>query len=187
MENFYGILTSFGLSTSAGLNAYLPLLIVALLGRFTNLIRLNEPFDALTSWWVIALLSVLLAIEVLADKIPVIDSINDVVQTFVRPVAGAILFAANANTIADIHPILAMICGVLVSGVVHVAKTTARPVVTAASAGTANPVVSTVEDILSAATAFLAILLPVLLALVLLTSAAIIGWWLWSIRRRKRV
>ena len=186
MENVLGIFTSFGLSTSAGLNAYLPLLIVALTARFTDWIRLNESFNALTSWWVIGILSVLLIIEILADKIPVVDSANDVIQTVVRPVAGAVLFAANVNTIADIHPILAMLCGLLVSGTVHVAKSTARPMVTAASVGTANPVVSTVEDVVSAATAFLSILLPVIVAIVLLFAAAIIGWWLWSINKRKQ-
>jgi hypothetical protein len=128
----------------------------------------------------------LLAIEILADKIPAVDSINDVVQTFVRPTAGAILFAANANTIADIHPILAMLCGVLVSGTVHVAKSTARPMVTAASVGTANPVVSTAEDLISAVTAFLAILLPTILAIVLLLAVVIIGWWLMARHRRRQ-
>ncbi|MBN1135999.1 MAG: DUF4126 domain-containing protein [Anaerolineae bacterium] len=187
MDSFIGILTSFGLSTSAGLNAYLPLLIVALVGRFTDWIRLNEPFDALTSWWAIGVLVVLTAIEVLADKIPVVDSTNDVIQTFVRPVAGAILFAANTNAIADIHPVLAMVCGLLIAGTVHVVKSAARPAVTAATAGVGNPIVSTGEDILSGVTAFLSILLPVLLAIVLLVATAIIGWWLWSIRRHKRV
>jgi hypothetical protein len=67
MDAFTGILTSFGLSSSAGLNAYLPLLIVAFLSRFTDLIRLNEPFDALESWWTIGVLIVLAAIEFLAD------------------------------------------------------------------------------------------------------------------------
>lgn len=187
MDSFLGIFTSFGLSTSAGLNAYLPLLIVALVSRFTDWIRLNEPFDALESWWVIGVLIVLLAIEVLADKIPVVDSTNDVIQTFVRPVAGAILFAANANAIADVHPVLAMICGLLLAGGVHVIKATARPVVTAATGGTANPVVSTAEDILSALTAFLAILLPTLLATVLLLAVLIIGWWLWTRSHRRTV
>ena len=83
MESFYGIFTSFGLSTSAGLNAYLPLLIVALLGRFTNLIRLNEPFAALTSWWVIALLSILLTIEILADKKGIAEADEDPPDTSV--------------------------------------------------------------------------------------------------------
>ena len=186
MENVLGIFTSFGLSTSAGLNAYLPLLIVALVARFTDWIRLNEGFNALTSWWVIGLLVILLVVEILADKIPVVDSANDVIQTVVRPTAGAVLFAANANAIADIHPILAMLCGVLIAGTVHVAKASARPMITAASAGTANPVVSTTEDVVSAATAFLSILLPVILAIVLLTAALIIGWWLWAINKRKR-
>jgi hypothetical protein len=185
MQNIVGVFTSFGLSTSAGLNAYLPLLIVALVARFTDWIELNESFQTLTSWWVIGLLVILLLVEILADKIPVVDSANDVIQTVVRPTAGAVLFAANANAISDIHPILAMLCGLLISGSVHIAKASARPVVTAASAGTANPIVSTGEDLLSAATAFLSILLPVLLAIVLLLAASIIGWWLWSIRRRR--
>jgi hypothetical protein len=187
MESIAGIFTSFGLSTSAGLNAYLPLLIVALIGRFTDWIDLNQPFDALTSWWAIGVLVVLTAVEVLADKIPVVDSANDVIQTLVRPIAGAILFAANTNAIADIHPVLAMVCGLLVAGTVHVVKSTARPVVTASTAGTANPMVSTGEDILSAATAFLSILLPVIIAVVLLIATLVIGWWLWSIRRRRQL
>jgi len=187
MDPFSGILTSFGLSSSAGLNAYLPLLIVALLSRFTDLIRLNEPFDALASWWTIGVLIVLATVEFLADKIPVVDTINDVVQTLIRPIAGAILFAASSNAIADVHPVLAMACGLLVAGTVHVVKATARPLVTAATAGTGNPVVSSIEDVLSAATAFLSVLLPALIGLVLLLAVSIIGWWLWRLDRRRSV
>jgi hypothetical protein len=186
MEGFLGIFTSFGLSTSAGLNAYLPLLIVALVARFTDWIDLNEPFDVMTSWWIIGALVVLLTIEILADKIPVVDSVNDGIQTFVRPVAGAILFAANANAIADVHPVLAMICGLILAGAVHVAKSTARTAVTATTAGTANPILSTGEDVLSAFTAFLSILMPTLLAIVLLVATLIIGWWLWVRHQRRR-
>jgi len=51
-QAFLSLATAFGLSTSAGLNAYIPLLIVALLARFTSLVTLNEPWDALSSWWV---------------------------------------------------------------------------------------------------------------------------------------
>jgi hypothetical protein len=187
MDPFSGILTGFGLSSSAGLNAYLPLLIVALLSRFTDLIRLNEPFDALASWWTIGVLIVLATVEFLADKIPVVDTINDVVQTLIRPIAGAILFAASSNAIADVHPVLAMACGLLVAGTVHVVKATARPLVTAATAGTGNPVVSSIEDVLSAATAFLSVLLPALFGAVLLFAVCIIGWWLWRLDRRRSV
>ena len=161
IEALTNIITSFGLSASAGLNAYIPLLIVALLARFTDLIRLNETFDALTNTWVIALLLVLTLIETLVDKIPAVDTINDGIQTFVRPAAGAILFAASSNVISDIHPALSVICGILVAGAVHVVKATARPVVTATTAGTANPLVSTAEDITSGLVSVLAILAPI--------------------------
>jgi hypothetical protein len=60
-------------------------------------------------------------------------------------------------------------------------------VVTATTAGTGNPVVSTIEDVVSALTAFLAILLPTLLAVVLLLAVIIIGWWLWKRQQRRAV
>ena len=183
IEAFSHIATSFGLSVSAGLNAYLPLLVVALTARFfPNLIKLNEPWNVMTSWWVIGTLVVLLLIEMTVDKIPAVDSINDVIQTFVRPVAGAILFAASSNVIADIHPVLAMICGLLLAGGVHAAKATVRPVVTGASGGTLNPVVSLAEDIVSLATSVLAILMPILIVLLILLVLLVGLLWY---RRRK--
>lgn len=180
MEGLLSVFTAFGLSSSAGLNAYVPLLVVALVARFTDHITLNSPWDALESWWVIGVLVVLLLIELLVDKIPAVDSVNDAIQTFIRPVAGAVLFAASAGVISDAHPVLAMICGLLVAGGVHTVKATARPVITATTAGVANPVVSTVEDVLSLAMAVLAILVPILGFLLLLLVI------LWFIRRRRR-
>ncbi len=168
MDGLLSVFTAFGLSTSAGLNAYLPLLVVALLARFTDLITLKPPWDTLESWWVIGVLVVLLLIEILVDKVPAVDSVNDGIQTFVRPVAGAVLFAASAGVITDAHPVLALVCGLLVAGSVHAVKATARPVVTATTAGVGNPVVSTAEDVLSLVLAVLAILLPILGLLLLL-------------------
>ncbi len=168
MEGLLSVFTAFGLSTSAGLNAYLPLLVVALLARFTDLITLKPPWDTLESWWVIGVLAVLLLIEILVDKVPAVDSVNDGIQTFVRPIAGAVLFAASAGVITDAHPVLALVCGLLVAGGVHAVKATARPVVTATTAGVGNPVVSTAEDVLSLVLAVLAILLPILGLLLLL-------------------
>ena len=102
MESLFGVFTAFGLASSAGLNAYIPLLVVALLARFTDLITLKPPWNTLESWWVIGVLIVLLLIEVVADKVPVVDSINDGIQTFIRPVAGAVLFAGSAGVITDV-------------------------------------------------------------------------------------
>lgn len=190
MEGLLSIFTAFGLSSSAGLNAYVPLLVVALLARVTNLITLEPPWSALESWWVIGVLVVLLLIEILVDKVPAVDSVNDAIQTFVRPVAGAILFAASASVISDTHPILALISGLLVSGGVHAVKATARPIITGTTAGTLNPVVSTLEDVLALVIAILSILVPILCALLMLLLAigivrrlrrrhrqATPGWW----------
>jgi hypothetical protein len=185
MTELWNVFTAFGLSTSAGLNAYLPLLVVALLARFTNLIKLQDPWTALTNWGVIGLLVVLLVVETVADKVPAVDTINDTIQTLVRPVAGAILFAASSNVISDIHPALAMACGLLVAGGVHAAKATARPLITATTAGVANPVVSTAEDTVALITSLVAILAPMILALAMLLAVVTIAWWLHA-RQRER-
>ncbi len=178
------ILTAFGLATAAGLNAYLPLLVVALVARFTDLLTLEPPWDTLESWWVIGALAVLLVIEMLVDKVPAVDSINDAIQTFIRPVAGAILFAASAGIVSDASPVLSLVCGLLIAGSVHAAKATARPIVTGTTAGTLNPVVSVLEDIVSLVVAVVAIVLPVLALLML--AVAIIWFIRWLRRRRER-
>ncbi|MBM3134980.1 MAG: DUF4126 domain-containing protein, partial [Chloroflexi bacterium] len=164
-----------------GLNAYLPLLIVGLVARFTNLIKLNEPFDLLTNGWVLGVVGALLLIEIFVDKVPAVDTVNDIIQTFVRPAAGAILFAAASNTIADIHPVLAMICGILAAGSVHAVKATARPVVTTVSAGTLNPVVSAAEDVVSGTVTVVSIIVPLLGVALLVLLLILFLWW-----RRKR-
>jgi hypothetical protein len=181
IEAFSNVFTAFGLSTAAGLNAYLPLLIVALLARYTDLITLKEPWNVLESPWIIGLLVVLLVIEVLADKVAGIDHINDAIQTFIRPAAGAVLFAANGNVISDLHPVLALGLGVLAAGSVHAVKATARPAITVTTAGLGNPVVSVLEDIISAALTIMAILVPLLTVLVIVLMAILFVRW-----RRKR-
>ncbi len=181
LEALSNIFTAFGVSASAGLNAYLPLLIVGLVARFTNLIKLNEPFDLLTNGWVLGLVGALLLIEIFVDKVPAVDTVNDIIQTFVRPAAGAILFAAASNTISDIHPVLAMICGILAAGSVHAVKATARPVVTTVSAGTLNPVVSVAEDVVSGTVTVLSIVAPLLGVVLLVLLLILFLWW----RRRR--
>ncbi len=166
MELLTGIFSAFGLSASAGLNAYIPLLAVSLLARFTDLIELQSPWDTLTSWWVIGLLVVLGTIEFFADKIPAVNHINDIIQTFVRPAAGAIVFAASANVVTEMNPILSLISGLLVAGGVHTVKAAAvRPAISATTGGLGNTPVSILEDIISTIMSILAILLPFLVGI----------------------
>lgn len=136
------------------------------------------------SWWAIGIIAVLLVIEMLVDKVPAVDTVNDVIQTFVRPAAGAVLFAANANIVTDVHPLLALGAGLVVAGGVHAVKGVARPVVTATTAGTGNWLVSILEDIVAFFTSVLAIFLPIL-GVILLVCVFYFGIRLYQ-RRKKR-
>jgi hypothetical protein len=185
MELLTGIFTAFGLSASAGLNAYIPLLLVGLLAKYTNLINLSQPWDTLANPWIILLLSVLVIIEMLADKVPAVNHINDLIQTLIRPAAGAIAFAASANVVTDVSPVLALAAGLLVAGTVHVAKAGAvRPMVTATTGGAGNIPVSIAEDIVSTVLSFLAIIMPILVGTLMIVIAAFIIYWLY--RRANR-
>jgi hypothetical protein len=178
------VLSAFGLSASAGLNAYIPLLVVALLAKFTSLIQLGKPWDALTSWWTIGILIILSLIEFFADKVPAINHVNDLIHTIIRPAAGAIVFAASTQAVTHIHPVVALILGLFVSGGVHAVKSLAiRPAVTAATGGAGNIPVSILEDLVSSVTSILAVLMPVLIGFFLLLLAILLVWFF--IRRRK--
>lgn len=185
MDLLTGIFTAFGLSASAGLNAYIPLLLVGLLARYTNLLHLNQPWDTLASPWIILLLCVLVIIEMLADKIPAVNHVNDLIQTLIRPAAGAIAFAASANVVTNVSPVLALAAGLLVAGTVHVAKAGAvRPMVTATTGGVGNVPVSIAEDVVSTVLSLLAIVVPLLVGTLLIVFAAFIIYWLY--RRSNR-
>lgn len=185
MELLTGIFTAFGLSASAGLNAYIPLLLVGLLAKYTNLIHLNEPWDTLANPWIILLLCILVIIEMLADKVPAVNHINDLIQTLIRPAAGAIAFAASANVVTNVSPVLALAAGLLVAGTVHVAKAgVVRPMVTATTGGVGNIPVSIAEDAVSTVLSFLAIALPLLVGTLMIVLAAFILYWLY--RRTNR-
>lgn len=186
MDALLGVFSAFGLSASAGLNAYIPLLIVGVLAHYTKLIQLKAPWDLLANPWILIMLGILLIIEMLADKIPVVNHINDLIQTIVRPAAGAIAFAASTNVVQGVNPVLAMACGLLVAGSVHLAKSAAvRPLVTATTAGAGNVPVSIAEDLTSTVVSFLSILLPIAIAILMGIVVLLLLWW-WARRRSNR-
>lgn len=166
------VLTGSGLAASAGLNAYIPLLLMGLLSRYTDLVELPSGWQWLGNGWVVLILAVLLAVEVVADKVPVVDHVNDVVQTVVRPTAGGLAFGAGAGsetvTVSDpdtffsTHQWVPVVVGVLIALGVHLLKAAARPVINATTAGVGAPVASTAEDATSVVMSVVALLLPVL-------------------------
>ena len=183
MDLISGLFSAFGLSASAGLNAYIPLLVIALLARFTNLIRLHEPWNSLTSWWVIGVLVLLSLVEFFADKIPAVNHVNDLIQTFIRPAAGAVVFAASAGVVSNLHPVLSLLAGLLVAGSVHTVKATAiRPAVTVTTGGAGNIPVSILEDILSTLVSILSVVIPVLFGILFIL---LLGWLVWRLAQRR--
>jgi hypothetical protein len=174
-----------GLAFAAGLNAYIPLFMIGLAARFlpAKMVVLSPSFQFLSSDWCLVLLGFLLVIEFLADKIPVVDHVNDLVQTLVRPAAGAVLFAAGTGTVQHFDPRLAMALGFLAAGSVHGMKMAFRPFVTATTGGLGNPVVSLVEDVVSFITTLFALLLPVAVLGVLVAFAVFVAR---RLRRRRR-
>lgn len=175
-----GIFSAFGLAASAGLNAYIPLLTVALLARFTDLIELAKPWDALESWWIIGLLSVLVIVEFVSDKVPAVNHVNDAIMTFIRPAAGAVAFAASTSVIKGISPVFALAMGLLVAGSVHTVKSVVvRPTVSMATATAGNVPVSMAEDAVATVTSVLAVVVPVFIACALVLFTAWIIWFFW--------
>ncbi len=186
MDALFGIMTAFGLSASAGLNAYIPLLVVGVIAHYTNWINLKSPYNLLANPWVLIVVGILLIVEMLADKIPAVNHINDIIQTGIRPAAGAIIFAASAHVITNVHPVIAIICGLLVSGSVHVVKSAAiRPAVTATTGGAGNIPVSIAEDVVATGLSILSIMIPALVAVFLVLFVVLIIWWLWRRTNRK--
>lgn len=115
---------------------------------------------------------VLLTVELVADKIPVVDSINDVLQTLVRPTSGGIVFASGlgpGEVLDDSGELnwVAIISGVVIALAIHVLKSFARPLIGGTTGGLGNPVVSTLEDSTSLTMSLSALVLPAL-AVVLL-------------------
>jgi hypothetical protein len=179
MDALLNICSAFGLSGAAGLNAYIPLLTISIMQK-CGVIALAKPYDILGQWWVIILLAVLLAVELIADKIPSVDHVNDIIHSFIRPTAGALIFAAEMGHVTAVHPGVWLVIGLLFAGSIHVGKTVARPIVNLSTAGIGAPIVSTVENVVSITLSIMAFVAPIVAAILLVVFA-----WLLIVLFRK--
>lgn len=186
-------LTGMGLSAAAGLNAYIPFMVVALIARFTDVITLPESFSWIESPWAIGVGAVLLLTELVLDKIPAVDTVNDAIQTFIRPSMGGLIFAATTaaedldrSTWMGENPWVGVVLGIAVSGLVHSGKMAARPAINAGTLGMGAPVVSTAEDGASVGLSLVAIFIPVLVVVALLALGGLLVWLWLRVRRWKR-
>lgn len=181
------LLNGIGLALPAGLNAYIPILGLAMAQRM-HWVTLPKPWDMLGEWWAILIIAGLLAIEIMADKVPTADHVNDIVQTFVRPAAGAVLMLATTGVLGKGDPVwttVVVILGIVLAGGVHAVKAASRPVVNVTTGGVGAPVASLTEDIVAAVITFLAILVPIVAIVGLLLVLAIAGWQIWKWRKKR--
>lgn len=154
------ILTGIGLAAGSGLNAYLPLLILALADRFTTVVELDTPWDILSSFWGLVALLLVLPLELIPDKIAKVDHLSDLLHSAIRPAAGAAAFMAVAGQVEDFQVVIGFLLGLAIAGAVHWMKMQSRPAITETTRGIGNPIVSLVEDALAVVFAIVAIFVP---------------------------
>jgi hypothetical protein len=179
----FALLTGLGLAAPAGLNAYIPLLVLALAAKFSDTVTLAAPYDLLSSNLGIGIILLLLSVELVVDKVPGLDHVNDLFNTVVRPAAGALLVLSATSDAVSINPILAGLLGIGAAGTVHAAKVTTRAASTTTTAGLFNPVLSFGEDVVAAVASIVAIFVPLAVLVFLIGFAAFAAW---AILRRLR-
>jgi uncharacterized membrane protein len=171
-------LAGTGLAAAAGLNAYIPLLLLGLAGRFLDFVTLPAGWNWLSNEWVLGILAVLLVVELVADKVPAVDTVNDWLQTIIRPASGGIVFGtgvgtetnaiSDPSTFFESNQWIPVVTGILIALAIHLAKMASRPVLNAMTLGAAAPLASTAEDLSSVTLTVLAILAPVLVVVALI-------------------
>lgn len=171
-----GLCMGLALAATCGLRAFLPLFVVSVLSHFGH-IELSEGFEWMSSRLAVVGLGVAVLLEVLADKIPVVDHVLDTVAVVVKPVAAMI---AAASVMTELDPMLSTVVGLVLGGTmaqgVHLVKAKLRLLSSALTATVANPFLSIIEDLLALVATIMAFLLPVLL------FCAAVGVSTWGLR-----
>lgn len=156
---------AMGASWVSGINLYASVATLGLLSRFAHL-ELPGELSVLTSWWVIGVALALYVVEFFADKIPLVDSTWDIVHTFIRIPAGAVLAATAFGDFDQSVQVIAFLLGGGLALSSHGTKAATRAVINTSPEPVSNIVVSTLEDILAVASILLSVFLPVLLFVV---------------------
>ncbi len=193
--------TPLGLGLASGINAYLPLLSLAVSARWLHLYKVNPNFALITSNWCIIALVILTIVDFVADKIPVIDHTWDATHTFIRPLAGALVAAASSSQVTipigtssisshllgavsiatgNIHIVgIGLLVIALLGGILafmsHATKATTRLISTFSTAGLLNVVLSIGEDILVVIAILLSLFVPAIMLILVVLFLLIFG------------
>jgi hypothetical protein len=155
------VLMGIGLAAACGLRAFLPLFVVSLAAHY-DLLTLNPSFNWLDSTPAMIALCVAVALEILSDKIPVVDNFLDSAAVYIKPIAAAII---TAGLVSQFDPWLATVLGLITGGttaaLVHMGKAGVRVASTAVTAGMGNIFLSITEDIFAFLGSIFAIFAPI--------------------------
>lgn len=165
-----------GASWVSGINLYAAVATLGLLSRFAHL-KLPGELDVLTNWWVIGIAAFLFIVEFIADKIPVVDSTWDVIHTFIRIPAGAILAATAFGDFDRSVQVVAFLLGGGLALTSHGTKAATRAVINTSPEPVSNVVVSLAEDVLAIVSILLAVFLPVVVFFVI-GAGVLVSIWL---------
>jgi hypothetical protein len=168
---------ALGSAWTSGINLYATVTVLGLLEKFGGT-KLPGGLEVLDNWWIIGVAAFLYTIEFFADKIPYIDSVWDVIHTFIRVPAGAIVaYAATNQTDATVSVIATLLGGGLAFSS-HGTKAALRAAANVSPEPVSNWVLSIAEDIIAVAGTFLAVFAPVLIAIVLAIFLIFFIWFM---------
>jgi hypothetical protein len=185
MEWFSTLSLALGTAWTSGINLYATVSVLGLLQKF-GATKLPGGLDVLDNWWIIGIAGFLYLIEFFADKIPYVDSVWDVVHTFIRVPAGAIVAYAATNQMDESVGVIATLLGGGLAFSSHGTKAALRAGANLSPEPVSNWVLSIVEDVIAFAGSILAVFAPILIAIVLLIFAVFFLWFAPKIFRAVR-
>jgi uncharacterized protein DUF4126 len=156
------IAIAMGASWVSGINLYAAVATLGLLGRFSHL-QLPGDLQVLTSWWVIGVAVALYVVEFVADKVPYVDSTWDVIHTFIRIPAGAVLAASAFGDFDRSIQVIALLLGGGLALSSHGTKAATRAMLNASPEPVSNWVASIAEDIVAVLSVVASVFVPVLI------------------------
>jgi uncharacterized membrane protein len=176
MDWFATLSLALGSAWTSGINLYATVTILGLLQKF-GFAKLPGGLDALDNWWIIGVAGVLFIVEFFADKVPYLDSVWDVVHTFIRIPAGAIVAYAATSQMDQTVTIVATLLGGGLALSSHGTKAAARATANLSPEPFSNWALSLFEDGVAIVGTFLAVFAPVLIIIVLVLFAFFFAWF----------
>jgi len=176
---------ALGSAWTSGINLYATVTVLGLLQRF-GATKLPGGLEVLDNWWIIGVAGTLYLIEFFADKIPYVDSVWDVVHTFIRVPAGAIVAYAATNQMDESVGVIATLLGGGLAFSSHGTKAALRATANLSPEPVSNWALSIVEDIIAFVGAILSVFAPVVIAIVLVIFMIFFVWFFPKVVRAVR-